>query len=329
MAHSMKTAFVTGATGFIGQHVVEQLTAAGYRVVVFHRASSNTSRLAKWSPTLASGSLESVDSIAAAIPEGCDALFHVAANTSQWRGDRALLERDNVLATRNVVEAALKRGVQRFVATSSESAWGEPARQPLDETVPQRGAESWVDYERTKYLAELEVMKGVERGLAAVIVNPAHVLGRYDENSWGRTFRLLRDGKIPGAPPGSGSWAWGEQVAKAHLAAAEKGRVGERYLLGGPQMTYVELFAEIARLLGKKPVPALPGFALRAFAQVQQLVSRFTHRAPDVTPEIAYIGCEHRAVRSDKAIRELGYATVPVEFMLKDCYDWLVAEGRI
>ena len=324
-----KTAFVTGGTGFIGRHVVEQLTAAGYRVVVFHRASSNTKVLARWTPALVAGSLESIDSLASAIPEGCDALFHIAANTSQWSGDRAALDRDNVVATRNVVEAALRRRVQRFVLTSSESAWGEPARQPLDETVPQRGAESFIDYERTKYLGEVEVRRGIERGLSAVILNPAHVLGRYDENSWGRSFRLLRDGKIPGAPPGSGSWGWGEQIAKAHLAAAERGRVGENYLLGGPQATYVDVFREIARLLGKKPLRPVPSFAMQAVAQVNQLVSHFTNKAPDVTPEIAHVASEHRAVRSDKAIRELGYATVPVEFMLQDCYDWLKAEGKI
>lgn len=325
----MKTAFVTGGTGFIGQHVVEQLTGAGYRVVVIHRSSSNTSRLRRWAPTLVEGSLESVDSIAAAIPEGCDALFHIAANTSQWSGDRARLERDNVENTRNVVEASLRCGVKRFVLTSSESAWGEPARQPLDETVPQRGAESFIDYERTKYLGEVEVRRGIDRGLQAVICSPAHVLGRYDENSWGRTFRLVRDGKIPGAPPGSGSWGWGEQIARAHVAAAERGRVGENYLLGGVQARYTDVLGEVARLLGKKPLPAVPGVILKGLGRVNALVARFTKKAPDVTPEIAHVACEHRVVRSDKAIRELGYATMPVEFMLQDCFDWLRAERLI
>jgi dihydroflavonol-4-reductase len=122
----MKTAFVTGGTGFVGQHVVEQAKAAGYDVIVFHRAGSNTRRLAQYAPTFAEGSLDSVDSIASAMPEGCEAVFHVAGNTSFWSRDREKLERDNVAGTRHMVEAALRRNAKQFVCTSSESAWGDP-----------------------------------------------------------------------------------------------------------------------------------------------------------------------------------------------------------
>ncbi len=320
----MRTAFVTGATGFVGQHVVEQLTRADFRVHVFHRKGSNLSRLQRYAPTFVEGSLEVVESIA--IPRDCDAVFHVAGNTSFWKGDRVQQERDNVDGTRNMVEAALRAGAKRFVHTSSESAWGDPLRQPLDESQPQRGGESSINYDRTKYLAEVEVRRGVERGLQAVIVNPAHILGRYDERSWGRSFRLLRDGKIPGIPPGTGTWGWGEEIARAHVAAAERGRVGENYLLGGVDASYAEVFAEIARLLGKKPPPRVPAFALKAFAHAKDLASRFTHRAPDVTPEIAHVTCAHRTVRSDKAIAELGFKKVPIADMLSDCYSWLRSE---
>jgi nucleoside-diphosphate-sugar epimerase len=325
----MKTAFVTGATGFIGRHVTEQLTRAGWRVLAFHRAGSNTTPLEPYAPVLAEGSLESVESIAAAMPEGCDAVFHIAANTSFWSRDRAQQHRDNVEGTRNMVAAALRRGVGRFVYTSSESAWGEPERVPLDESLPMRGGESWIGYERTKYLAEVEVRRGIEQGLQAVIVNPAHVMGRYDARSWGRSFRLVRDGRIPGVPPGGGSWAWAEEVAGAHLAAAERGGVGENYLLGGPDATYVDVFGEIARLLGKKPLRPISASLLRAYARVMAMASAVTRRAPAVTPELAHVGSQMRTVRSDKAIRELGFRFATIDVMLRDCFEWLRAEQLI
>ncbi|MCI0570469.1 MAG: NAD-dependent epimerase/dehydratase family protein [Myxococcaceae bacterium] len=325
----MKTAFVTGGTGFVGQHVVEQAKAAGYDVIVFHRAGSNTRRLAHYAPTFAEGSLDSADSIASAMPEGCDAVFHVAGNTSFWSRDRKNLERDNVDGTRHMVEAALRRNVNRFVYTSSESAWGDPERQPLDETVRKRGDESFIDYDRTKFLAEVEVHRAIDRGLQAVIMNPAHVLGRYDDRSWGRAFRLVRDGAIPGVPPGSGSWTLGEEVGRAHVVAAEKGRVGDNYLLGGVDATYVEIFAEIAHLLGKKAPRALPAWVLKPYAHLADLGSRFTNRAPEITPELAHIGCEHRSVSSEKASKELGYKTAPIDVMLRDCFDWLMRERLI
>jgi dihydroflavonol-4-reductase len=160
-------------------------------------------------------------------------------------------------------------------------------------------------------------------------MNPANVLGRYDDRSWGRSFRLVRDGAIPGVPPGSGSWTFGEEVGRAHVVAAEKGRVGENYLLGGVDATYVEVFAEIACLLGKKAPRAVPAWMLKSYARLADFGSRFTHRAPEITPELAHIGCEHRRVSSEKAIKELGYKTAPIGVMLRDCFDWLTRESLI
>ncbi|MFO0722671.1 MAG: NAD-dependent epimerase/dehydratase family protein [Myxococcota bacterium] len=327
---SARSAFVTGATGFFGRHMVEQLRAAGWEVTVFHRAGSSTAQLARYEPRFAVGTLTDPSSVAAAMPEGVDAVFHVAANTSFWRGDQEQQFQDNVIGTRSVVEAALTKHARCFIHTSSESAWGEPARKPLDEEVPMRGAESFIGYERTKYLAEQEVKAAIPRGLRAVIMNPAHILGRYDEHSWGRSFRLVKARKLPGIPPGSGSWGWAEEIAKAHVAAVDRGVSGENYLLGGVDASYLEVFQEISRLVGVEvPTKTLPAWVLKPYAAAADFASRFTRRAPDVTGELAHMLSDDRPVRSGKAIAALGFRATPIQQILKDCHDWLVAEGRL
>jgi nucleoside-diphosphate-sugar epimerase len=326
-----REAFVTGGTGFIGRHVVERLTSEGWRVVALHRPSSDIHALRRDGVTLAAGSITDADSVARAMPEGCDAVFHVAGNTSMWRGGDAEQTRDNVDGTRNVVRAALARKARRFVLTSTASAWGEQHALPYDETATSNALASFVNYERTKYLAELEVEKGIAEGLAAVIVNPGHVVGAYDTTGWARIIRLVYTRKLPGVPPGSGSFAGAAEVARAHLAAAERGRLGERYLLGGADATYLEMIRIIGELTGREvPRRALPAWVVRALGRVSQWASYATRRAPTITPEIAAAtaGTPH-TFKSDKAIRELDYRAVPLREMLRDSYDWLKAEGLL
>ena len=212
-------------------------------------------------------------------------MFHVAGNTSLWSGGNAQQTLENVDGTRFVVETCLKKKVGRLVHTSSVASWGEQHVVPFDETAPQHAAGSFVNYERTKYLGELEVLKGVQRGLAACIMNPGHIVGRYDANSWARLIRLVDAQKLPGIPPGEGTWAAATEVARAHIAAVEKGRVGERYLLGGTFATFVEAIRIIGQLTGKKvPTRAMPGWVIRALGRVSQWGSYVTKRPPQVTP---------------------------------------------
>ncbi len=327
----MASAFVTGGSGFLGRHVVEQLVGQGTRVVALHRETSDVSALKAYGVELARGSITDPGSLLAAIPEGCDAVFHVAGNTSLWRGGDELQTRENVDGTRHVVEACLARKVGRLIHTSSVSAWGEPHRVPFDETEPQRGGESFINYERTKLGGELEVMKGVARGLQACILNPGHIVGRYDRTGWARLIRLVASDKLPGIPPGEGTWASATEVAKAHVAAVTRGRSGERYLLGGTYATFVEAIGIIGKLTGKQvPGKAMPGWIIRALGRVSQWGSAITGKAPTITPEIAAATSRPpHLFRSDKAIAELGYQAVPLETMLRESYEWLKAEGLL
>jgi len=327
-----RTAFVTGGSGFLGRHVVEQLAYQGWRVVALHRPTSDVRALRTYAGVeLAEGSITDPASLDRAIPEGCDAVFHVAGNTSLWSGGNAQQTLENVDGTRFVVETCLKKRVGRLVHTSSVASWGEQHVVPFDETAPQHAAGSFVNYERTKYLGELEVLKGVERGLPACIMNPGHIVGRYDANSWARLIRLVDAQKLPGIPPGEGTWAAATEVAKAHLTAVERGRVGERYLLGGTFATFVEAIRIIGQLTGKKvPTKPMPGWIIRALGRVSQWGSYVTKRAPQVTPEIASATSRPpHLFKSDKAIRELGYAAVPLETTLREAFEWLKSEGML
>jgi hypothetical protein len=158
-------------------------------------------------------------------------------------------------------------------------------------------------------------------------MNPGHVLGRYDVTGWARLVRGVHQGKLPGVPSGAGSWGSGEEVARAHIAAVERGRPGERYLLGGVDASYLDVVRIIGTLTGKKvPSRSIPGWALHVYGNLSQGVSYVTRKAPQVTPEIATATEHAHFFKSDKAIRQLGYQAVPLADMLRESYDWLKAE---
>jgi dihydroflavonol-4-reductase len=328
-----RTAFVTGGTGFVGRHVVEQLVLGGWHVVALHRPTSDVRHLREYGVELALGSITDAPSLARAIPGGCDAVFHVAGNTSLWSGGNALQTRENVEGTRLVVSASLSAGAKRFVYTSSVSAWGHQHFIPFDETAESNGGKSTINYERTKYLAELEVERGVARGLSAIILNPAHVVGRYDSTGWARVIQMVHRRSLPGVPPGEGVWAHASEVARAHVAAVEQGGVGERYLLGGPFATYLEMVRTVGELTGRRvPSKALGPGIFRAMGRLSQWGSYLTRRAPSVTPEIAEAMTRPpQLFASDKAARELGYrvGATPLEGMLRESLEWLEGEGEL
>ena len=325
----MPTAFVTGATGFLGLNLVRLLTEQGWAVTALHRPSSILTYLKRFPATLASGTIEEAASVEQAMPEGLDAVFHVAGDVSFWSGHRARQTRTNVEGTRNVLAAARRKGAGRFLHTSSVVVYGiQPGE--FDETAPHLGRGSAVNYMHTKTLAEEEVQKAVGLGLDAVILNPANIVGPYDQSNWARLFRLVAEDRLPGIPPGEAPFCHVAEVAKAHVAAFAHGRTGENYILGGTQATYVQAFQVVGKLLGRKvadrPIPAP---ALRLVGWLSDLGSQVTHREPDMTPEMAQMLSLTLRCRSDKAARELEYKSVPLETMFADCYQWLKAEGLV
>lgn len=325
----MPTAFVTGATGFLGLNLVEHLLREGWRVVAFHRPSSDLRFLSRFACERVQGDLADPASVAAAIPGGTDVVFHVAGDTNMWSRRNDAQTQTNVLGTRAVATAARGRGVGRLVHTSSIAAYGLHDR-VIDEDTPQHGRDSWIHYLRTKALAEDEVRDAIGKGLDAVMVNPANILGAYDLHNWSTMVWLTATGKLPGAPPGRGSFCEAGAVARAHVAAARAGRTGANYLLGGIDASYLELVQVIGEVCGK-PVPreATPAWKLGLYARLSVAFAAVTGRTPVMTPEKAALVCGNMVCTSARAERELEYQAVPLRDMVVRCHDWMRAEGRL
>lgn len=318
-------AFVTGGTGFLGANLIEQLLGDGWQVTAMHRPGSDTSLIDKPGVQLVQASLDDCDSLRAAMPADVDAVFHVAANTSMWRGGRVQQWRDNVEGSANIAQVAREKNAGRLIVTSSISAYGYHTGK-IDEQSPQLADDPGFGYLYTKKRAELAVRAEIERGLDAVFLNPCAIVGKYDTSSWAQTFFMIEKNQLPGVPPGSGSFCHVGAVARAHIDAFHRGRCGENYILAGCDASFLEFFGNIARLLGK-PVPksTTPAFVLRTVGRLADIWSRVSGREPVITPEKAALITRRVVASSDKAERELGYQpAADLGEMLCECRDWLI-----
>lgn len=321
-----RMAFVTGGTGFIGINLIELLVEEGWQVTALHRPTSDLTYLKRFPVTLVEGSITDRESLERAIPRGTDVVFHVAGDTSFWSKRNAQQDAINIDGTRNMVEASAEKGVGTFVHTSSNSVWGR-ATGLIDEETPLEGKDSWINYERSKHLGELEALKGVERGMKVVVLNPGDVAGPYDTNNWGRLFFMLRDGALPAVAPGTVYVTHVADVVRAHVNAVDDGRSGERYILAGPAQSMVDYVAEIARISGAKMPPKAPPWVLKVYGRIAVLIAAVAGKEPDLTPELAEIATQRAATfSSEKAMRELGYRVQPLSTVVRDTYEWLVKE---
>src|SRR5579885_3380314 len=247
---------VTGATGFVGAAVARALLReAGHRVRVLARPKSDRRNLAGLDVEVVEGSLEDAASLARATA-GCRYLFHVAADYRLWVPDPAAMFRANVDGTTALMLAALAEGIERIVYTSSVATLGLVADGVADETTPSRLDDMIGPYKRSKYLAEEAVRKLIaERGLPAVIVNPSTPVGPGDikPTPTGRLICEAAKGRMPGYVETGLNIVHVEDVAVGELLAAEAGRIGERYILGGDNLTLAQILGEVARAAGRQP----------------------------------------------------------------------------
>jgi nucleoside-diphosphate-sugar epimerase len=321
-------AFVTGATGFLGLNLVERLAARGWEVVALHRAASDTSRLARFPARRAVGDIADRAAVEAALPEGADAVFHCAANTAMWSRRYDEQRRDNVIGTETMLAAARARGARRFIHVSTVSVYGH-GHGILDEDSPQV-APTGRGYGPSKAAAEAAVKTAAGEGFPAVIVNPAHMIGRYDTRNWARMIAMTVKGKIPGVPPGGGSFCHAAAVADAMIAAAARGRAGRSYILAGADASFLEVFRIIGALTGRNvPRRAMPAAALRLCARMLSGIAAITGREPQITPAIAEVVTGRARFSSARAIGELGYQPVSLAAMLEDAYRWMKDEGLL
>lgn len=327
----MATVLLTGATGFVGQHLLRELVDAGHAVRGVSRSANGDAaiRARGGEPVRAALGEDSPAewALLQAAVEGCGAVFHTAADTTQWRPHNPVQTKTNVRGAELLLRAAEAAGVKRFLHTSSVSAYSHLVHGVLREDVPQRGFESWVNYERTKFLAEAAV-----RGspLDWVIFQPSHILGPGDTRNWARLILLVDQGKLPGAPPGSGAFADVREIARAQVRAFDDGLSRETFLLGGAHARFVELIGMIGERLGRKvPTRATPAWVLKTVAYASDALSRVTGKMPDITPEAAVFPCHDLQVDSSKAIARLGYRETPLPELLDATIASLRAAGLL
>ena len=321
----MTTVLVTGATGFLGQHLVRELVAAGVGVRGLSRSPAGDATVASLGALPVRGDLADPAALRAAA-RGATTVFHTAADTSTWTPGDAAQTETNVGGTRRLLEAAHDAGVGCFVHTSSISAYSHLVDATLREDVRQRGDESWINYERTKHAGEQAVRAS---GLPYLVFQPSHILGPGDRQNWSRLFRLLDRGELPFAPPGSGAVADVREVARAQVRAWRRGLRDETFLVGGAHASFVELLAEAGRQLGRPTPRVAPAWFLAAYARAVDGVSRLTRRKPEITPAGATFTCHHLKVDSSKAERLLGYRATPLPRLVADTLAWLRAESLL
>jgi len=321
-----ETVLLTGGAGFLGQHLLRELRGAGAQVRALSRRPETDAVLAGLGAIPVRGDVTDRASLAAAT-EGVQAVFHAAADTNTWAKRNAAQWATNVGGAENLLAAARAAGVSAFVHTSSVSAYSHLVHETLREDVPQRGADSWINYERSKFAAEAAVRAS---GIPFIVFQPAHILGPGDTHNWSRLFVLVDQGKLPGVPPGSGSFADVREIARAQVRGWREGRFGESFLLGGEHASFLELLTRVGIALGRPtPKRAMPPWALRAYARVMVGVAAITGREPQITPEAAEFTAHHLRVDSGKAIRELGYRETPLPELLADTLAWMRAEGML
>jgi dihydroflavonol-4-reductase len=327
------TALVTGATGFVGAAVARALVVAGRPVRVLARPASDRRNLAGLDVEIAEGDLRDPASLARAV-KGCDALYHVAADYRLWVPKPAEIYAANVDGSTAILRAALDAGVGRIVYTSSVAVLGfTKDGTPSTEDTPVALGDMIGHYKRSKYLAEEAVRALVaEHKAPVVIVNPSTPIGPGDirPTPTGRMVLDAARGKMPAYVDTGLNVVHVDDVAAGHLLAFEKGRVGERYILGGEDMSLQAIFAEAARLAGRKPPRMkLPHWSVMPVAAVAEVWARLFGGEPIATMDSIRMAKKKMFYSSAKARRELGYAPRPAAEALADAVAWFRDNGYL
>ncbi len=329
------TILVTGAAGFVGSHVARQLVETGDSVRVLVRHHSNLRLLEGMPVERVEGDLRDPDSLERAVT-GVRRVFHVAADYRLWTRNPAEIYQSNVDGTRQLFAAAAREGVERIVYTSTVATVAVPGPGSKD-TLPNEDTRATLGqmighYKRSKFLAEQEAEKAAAAGVPIVIVNPTTPVGPGDwkPTPTGRIIVDFLNGKMPAYVDTGLNVVPVEDVAAGHLLAADSGRVGQRYILGGRNMTLKEILDALAVITGR-PAPRvkLPHAVALAAGYADEWFSRWTGREPRIPVEGVKMSRHRMFVASDKAERELGYQPGSIEAALERAVRWYEGSGSL
>jgi dihydroflavonol-4-reductase len=323
--------FVTGATGFVGSHVARALAEQGADLRLLVRASSDLRNLEGLNAERVIGDLREPESLNKAI-SGCETVFHVAADYRLWVRDPEQMYRANVDGTKAILNAAKKNGVRRVVYTSSVATMGFTSNgHPADENSPVSLENMIGPYKRSKFMAEQIALEAGRSGMDVVVVNPTTPVGERDikPTPTGRIVVDFLKKKFPAYVDTGLNLVDVRECARGHLAALEKGRSGERYILGGENLTLKQILDKLAAITGlPSPKVKVPYVMALATGVVDEVVTgRILGREPRATIDAVRMGRKKMFVTSVKAERELAWKPGPVDDALRRAVEWFRSNG--
>ena len=323
--------FLTGATGFVGSHVAQSLHVAGAELRLLARKTSRTEHLNNLNAELVIGDLLQPDGLATALT-GCDALVHAAADYRLWVRDPDAMYAANVQGTRTLLRLAREAGVRRVVYTSSVATMGfRSDGRIVDEDTPVSLDDMIGHYKRSKFLAEQEAIQAARNGQHVVILNPTTPIGANDAKPTptGRIVVDFLNRKFPAYVDTGLNLVDVQSVAAMHVAALERGTSGERYILGGENLTLKQILDRMAAMTGlPSPSIQVPHSVAMTFAFFDEWITgRIRGKEPRATVEAVRMGKKKMFASSAKAERELGYRVLPVDPALHAAIDWFRANG--
>ena len=321
--------FVTGGTGFLGKQLIKELNSLDEDVHLLVRNNSNVKEIDNKRLKIFPGDVTNIRTIREAI-KGCKTVFHMASLVKAWVRNPAEFYQVNVEGLKNVMECALEEDVTKFIYTSSFMAIG-PSNGKINTEETQHNPDHLHNhYERTKYIADQLISEYLNKGLPIITVYPCVIYGPGEITEGNLVVRIILDfleRKIPGIL-GDGSKLWNyafiTDVAKGHLLAMEKGKIGEKYILGGENISMGNFFKLIEALSGiNAPRRHIPFWIAKLSARYDELIARISGKTPKHTPSIIEIYKHDWAFSSEKAERELGYTHIPLKEGLEQTLDWI------
>ena len=316
--------FITGATGFVGANLARLLLQKGYQVKALARENANLNNIKALELEIVKGDLN--DANLAEKMQGCDYLFHVAAQYSLWQKDKDSLYHNNVLGTKNIFQQAQKAEIKKTVYTSSVAAIGVRKDEILADENYQSPVEKLIgNYKKSKYYAEQEAQKAIEQGQDIVIVNPTTPIGAYDikPTPTGEIIVRFLTGKMPAFVNTGLNFIDVEDVAQGHILALEKGKTGERYILGNQNLTLAEFLVKLAQITGKKaPTIQLPLWLPLSIAFCDEYILTKLGKTPTVAVEAVKMSSQFMFYDCTKARQELGLPQTNLEQAIKKAVTW-------